>query len=667
MDNNTPTFKQAHGEGMSASMNPKLRKQLVEHLPEARAVLSQPSIPEDLCASRWVPRLAQLGRWELLADLCREMARNSAVPGQWMIWRASARAQTGHLSEAESILSGLAEDNQWGSLACQQLGDLTLSQGRFHEAFQWFSKVDGQQVDCRLQRAYAAQLAGLLREAADDYRAASGDYPDNANLWFNWGICVVLGRLDSYQVAVDLFRKACQLQPGNLKFQCWLRYACRLACDWRDLEVEEQRLIDNLSRALLKPSIINPGNAPSLYQLNVLGVPQEMYRRHAALQGRWYASSDQGTRRSRRPLRDRLRLGVISPDLCGSAVGCLAVPWLEAMAESGDELWAFSNRRVDDPWQKRARAVCHWHDTDNLSDEQVIRLVRDADLDILVDLAGLTAGGRPNVLAARPAPWQVGLWGFLNTTQSPWLDALVADPWMVSPEDAAAFSETVLRLPVSLLACTDLPAEAPARDNREQWGFSPEDVIVAAFNNSYKLTPRWLAGWLSLLAAHPQAKLWVYAPDPDVEQQLVRWIRERFPTVLEQVRFAPPLPLEQHQQRLRAADLFADTFTYNAGATAVGAIQAGLPVLTCEGSAMLGRMGASINRSLGLDELVAEQEDAYFRKAAALLASPQCLKALQQELLLARSSRSWGDPRRWAEAFRAACVQGMALRSSTED
>ena len=55
--------------------------------------------------------------------------------------------------------------------------------------------------------------------------------------------------------------------------------------------------------------------------------------------------------------------------------------------------------------------------------------------------------------------------------------------------------------------------------------------------------------------------------------------------------FAPFLPNpEEHLARLSLADLFLDTLPYNAHATASDALWAGVPVLTCLGETLPGRV-----------------------------------------------------------------------------
>ncbi len=67
--------------------------------------------------------------------------------------------------------------------------------------------------------------------------------------------------------------------------------------------------------------------------------------------------------------------------------------------------------------------------------------------------------------------------------------------------------------------------------------------------------------------------------------------------------FAPRVPPADHLARHVHADLFLDTAPYNAGTTANDALFMGLPVLTCMGTTMAGRVAASQLHAIGLSDL----------------------------------------------------------------
>jgi predicted O-linked N-acetylglucosamine transferase (SPINDLY family) len=67
-----------------------------------------------------------------------------------------------------------------------------------------------------------------------------------------------------------------------------------------------------------------------------------------------------------------------------------------------------------------------------MSDEQAARCIRSHEIDILVDLHGLTSGARPRILAYRPAPVQMTWLGFPGATGLPGVDYVIADDFLIT-------------------------------------------------------------------------------------------------------------------------------------------------------------------------------------------------------------------------------------------
>ena len=116
------------------------------------------------------------------------------------------------------------------------------------------------------------------------------------------------------------------------------------------------------------------------------------------------------------------------------------------------------------------------------------------------------------------------------------------------------------------------------------------------------------------------------------------------------------MPLPEHLARYRLADLFLDTFNYNAGATASNALWAGLPVLTKMGKGYTARMAGSLLNAIELPELITTTEEAYETLALDLATNPQKLKAVKKKLLANRDTKPLFDTALFArhleEAYR---------------
>jgi predicted O-linked N-acetylglucosamine transferase (SPINDLY family) len=143
--------------------------------------------------------------------------------------------------------------------------------------------------------------------------------------------------------------------------------------------------------------------------------------------------------------------------------------------------------------------------------------------------------------------------------------------------------------------------------------------------------------WAQILKQAPKAVLWMLAWNPHAQANLTRELQARG-IGRERVFWAPKQNLAQHIARLRAADLFLDTWPCNAHTTASEALWAGVPVLTVPGPTFASRVAASLVSACGLPDLAAPDETSYVAIAAALANEPATLSGLKGHLESQRMS-----------------------------
>lgn len=334
----------------------------------------------------------------------------------------------------------------------------------------------------------------------------------------------------------------------------------------------------------------------------------------------------------------RLRIGYLSSDFCQHAVSLLMVELLERHDRERVEVIAFSWSRDDGSAvrERVRRAVSSYVPIGAMSDEQAADVIRAHDLDVLIDLQGLTSGARPGILARRPAPLQLTWLGFPGTTGMPFIDYVIADPFVLPEALTPFFIEKPLYLPHCFQPSdsTRVVGKAPTR---EACGLPPEGFIYCSFNNNYKFDPPVFGAWMRILTAVPQSVLWLLADNRWAEANLRREAGQRGIDPARLV-FAPRIAPDQYLARYRAADLFLDTRPFNAGTTASDALWAGLPLLTCPGRTFASRMAGSLLNTLGLPELIAENLDDYVARAIALGTDARSHAALRDRLDRARKS-----------------------------
>jgi predicted O-linked N-acetylglucosamine transferase (SPINDLY family) len=314
-----------------------------------------------------------------------------------------------------------------------------------------------------------------------------------------------------------------------------------------------------------------------------------------------------------RARRSRIRLGYYSSDYGNHPVAYLAAGLFEAHDREQFEVVAFSSGppRSDEMASRLATAFDQFVDVRSRSDREVAQLSRDMGIDIAVDLMGFTGNARTGIFAERAAPIQVSYLGYPGTMGAPYIDYLIADTTVIPRTSHAHYTEKIVYLPHSFLPY-DRKRQISQRElSRDELGLPLTAFVFCCFNNVYKITPAIFGCWMRILRSVDGSVLWLGVSNEVARANLCREAAARGVTP-ERLVFAARLPRgEDHLARHRAADLFLDTFPYNAHSTASDALWAGLPVVTRTGESFATRVAASLLHAVGLPELVTETVEAY--------------------------------------------------------
>ena len=312
---------------------------------------------------------------------------------------------------------------------------------------------------------------------------------------------------------------------------------------------------------------------------------------------------------------DRLRIGYLSADLCMHAVSLLTVELFERHNRDQVEVHAFCWSREDGtPFRERVRnAFDHFHTIGQLDDQEAAELIRSKEIDVLVDLHGLSARTRPNIIARGPAPVQITWLGYPGTSAIPYNDYVVADDFVLPPELEPFFTEKPLRLPTVFQVC-DTTRSFGNDHPRSFYGLPDDAFVFCAFNNNYKIAPEMFEAWIRILHRTPDSLLWLLEDNRWSRQNLIKHA-EGAGVDPARLHFAGRIDPRDYLTRFRAADLFLDTNPYNAGTTANDALWAGLPLLTYSGRTYVSRMAGSLLRAAGLPELITYNFEQYEAKA----------------------------------------------------
>ncbi len=373
---------------------------------------------------------------------------------------------------------------------------------------------------------------------------------------------------------------------------------------------------------------------------------------------------------------DRLRIAYLSSDFCSHAVSILTAELYGLHDRSKFEVFGFCWSHEDGS-PLRARVISgmdHHIKIGALSDEAAAQLIRSHEIDILIDLHGLTLGTRHDILSYRPAPLQITWLGFPGSTALPEIDYVLCDAFVFPPELEPFFTEKPLRMPHTFQV-NDRQRSISASPTRESCGLPEQAFVFCSFNNSYKITPELFKIWMRILKRVPDSILWLVADNETVRNNLYKQAKSQG-VASNRLYFADRALPSDYLARFQIADLFLDTFPFGGGTTASDALWAGLPLLTYSGKTFASRMAGSLLKAVDLAELITFNLKDYENKAVKLAQQPKRIAAMKQKLVDNRMSCALFDTPRFVRDLEQVLEQvvyqsppmnshALALASST--
>jgi predicted O-linked N-acetylglucosamine transferase (SPINDLY family) len=285
---------------------------------------------------------------------------------------------------------------------------------------------------------------------------------------------------------------------------------------------------------------------------------------------------------------------------------------LQGLDRERYEVYAY-DFTVDDGTEHRKQLLNmfdHVRPIQKLTDRQAAEHILADEIDVMVDLHGLSSGARPGIFALHPAPKQGTYLGFIGTTGMPWFDFVITDRHALPPEHVECFMEKPLYVEGSFIPLTPPDEDLPVV-TRAELGLPEDAFVMGAFGNVYKITPEMFAVWMKLLKEIPDSLLWLIDDNPATTENLKNHARLANAD-LSRIIFCTRVLHKEFCARLKLCNVYLDTYPYNCGSTTNDVIRAGIPLVTLCGPTMVSRMGGSILTEVGEVENIAMNEVQYF-------------------------------------------------------
>jgi len=442
--------------------------------------------------------------------------------------------------------------------------------------------------------------------------------------------------LNEYDQAISNLKKLKEIKPDYQYIDDILIHSKLMNADWFELEKD---IIELENKIIKGEKVSNP------FTLLTLTHKEDVHLLCARLWNEKYLYFSNNlifNKNNEKIKNKKIIIGLYSPDIYFHPVTIWLVEIIERMDRNIFELHLFSynnnNNNKDEMHLRIKNAVDYFYECDDKSDEEIINLSREK-IDIALDLGGFTSSSRPTIFAKRICNKQINLFGFPGSTGSNFIDYIIADNTAIPEESMKYYSEKIKY--IDCIYTYDTKRKIYTEGIRKEDLNLPADSIVLTCQNGIqKIQPRIFSIWMSILAKFPTTYLMLQLPGELAVENLRNEAKKRG-IMSDRIKFLKReiVTSDKEYERIsrylsdyKIADLFLDTYPYNAGTTAVDALFAGLPLITIKGKSQVGRMASSALHAIGFDELIADTFEEYENIICQLLTDKEKLKILKEKL-----------------------------------
>ncbi|MFZ4551492.1 MAG: tetratricopeptide repeat protein [Aquabacterium sp.] len=455
-----------------------------------------------------------------------------------------------------------------------------------------------------------------------------------------------LMKLRQHAQAAECFRTLAVLDPTALDVAMYAVHYSAWACDWDMVDHDKGRLADTMD-LLTEASVTEPISPFCLLSISDDPELQKWMAMWDMRRYRHIHPQDPG-HYPKRDTQARIKVGMVSCDFHHHATSMLLVEVLERLDRQKFEVFLYSHG-PDDGSALRRRVVAsadHFVECAKMLPREQADRIRADGIDVLFELKGFTQDTRLATFAFRPAPIQVAWLGYPGTCGAPFIDYIIGDPMVTPLSSQSAYTEHIAQMPICYQP-NDSSRHREVTRTRHECGLPPDAIVMACFNQSYKITRELFDSWCRILQRVPAGVLWLLVPDDAVRQRL-RLEAARRGISPDRLYFADFEQIDRHRQRIALADLALDTFPCGGHTTTSDTLWSGVPVVSLMGQTFASRVAGSLLSAVGLPELICQNFTEYENKAVALAQETELRAAMRQALLDARDSAPLFDSSRFA-------------------
>lgn len=516
-------------------------------------------------------------------------------------------------------------------------------------------KLKENNFDAYLNKGIALKNIFRFKEAINHFNISLKIRPNDAKVYYNLGN--VFLELNNFNKALELYNKAILQQKNyseayakrgevnfflknydlsmrdysqSIKLNSDLDYVYGLffhlkMClnDWNNFDAHLEKIKDGIKK---NKKIVNP-----LILLSLIDDPEihlktaKQFSKNILISHNYKKTSQSDN--------NKIKIGYFSADFNKHAVSRLIYKMLCLHNKKKFKIYsyAYGFDKEDDLHNLIKKKVDVYRDIREISDHDVALLAKKDELDIAIDLQGYTDKSRLSIFANKVAPIQINYLGYPGSMGAEYIDYIVADKNLIPKSNYKFYSEKIIFMPHHYQVQNNELTMSNNPSSRKDLGLPKDYFVFCAINNTYKISPNTFDIWMRLLTKVKKSVLWLLDNGPVSNENLLneakaRGIKEN------RLVFAKRTSFEEYLAQLKYADIYLDTFTYNAGATASNVLWMGIPIVTKIGNSYSARMASSLLKSIDLPELITTSSEAYEKLALDLSTNPERLKIIKEKL-----------------------------------
>ncbi len=504
------------------------------------------------------------------------------------------------------------------------LGNIYFEIKRYNEAIENYDlalKINPDFALTYYNKAKVLQKINLIEDSVINYKKAISLNKNYSEAYKNLGnIYLDLKTLDK---SIYNHEKALKINP-RIKFLSGTIFQSKCGlCDWDNFENNKK---------ILEKEILDRKKSASPFSVLLLYDSPSLQMQASSI----YLESEFEKSKSLKKERDqnkKIRIAYYSSDFHNHATMYLMANLFELHDKSKFEIYAFSFG-PDDNSKIRKRVIKSFDkfiDVKEKTIQEIVKISRELNIDIAIDLKGFTKDNRFELFIERCAPIQISYLGFPSTTGSDCIDYLIADKMVIPVQNKKYYSEKIIYLPNTYQVNDSTLSISEKEFSRKEFGLPEDSFVYCCFNNTYKILPEMFHTWIKILDKVQNSVLWLLV-DNDIVKNNLKKILVSKGIDQDRLLFANRMMHSEHLARLKLADLFLDTYPCNAHTTASDSLRSCLPIITLRGNSFASRVTSSLLSSVGLDKLITNTKQEYEELAVKIATENDYFIKIKNEL-----------------------------------